>query len=138
MIAPKKFILPDLVSHCSYPLLLNQHCEVVARASEEWLLQEANFSEARRTIFYGLKAGELTAACYPHADAFHLQVASDFMGYLFTLDDWSDQFNARDTHGLADNVMSALHDPSGFQTDKAAGKLAKWYVSGFLTAVVVA
>ena len=128
MIAPKKFVLPDLVSHCTYPLLLNQHCDRVARASEQWLLREANFSDARRDVFYGLKAGELTAACYPYADAYHLQVASDFMSYLFTLDDWSDQFNARDTHGLGHNVMSALRDPFAFETDKAAGKLAKWYV----------
>ncbi|OBZ72574.1 Alpha-muurolene synthase [Grifola frondosa] len=106
---PSKFILPDLISHCSYPLRISPHRMQVCRASEAWIV------------------GELTAACYPDADAFHLQVASDYLNFLFTFDDWSDEFDAANTHGLADCVMNALHDPEGYQTDKAAGKLAKCF-----------
>ncbi|KAI0635875.1 terpenoid synthase [Trametes polyzona] len=121
----RRFILPDLVSHCQYPQRINQYASEVARASERLLLDEAKFSKDRREAFLGLRAGELTAACYPDADADKLQVASDFMNFLFTLDDWSDEFNAEDTYGLAECVMRALDDPAGFETDKAAGKLAK-------------
>lgn len=123
--APRRFILPDLVSHCPYPQRLNQHAATVARASESWLLAEADFSATRREAFLGLRAGELTAACYPDAETDQLQVASDFMNFLFTLDDWSDEFDAADNYGLAQCVMCALDDPTGFQTSKAAGKLAK-------------
>ncbi|KAL7279160.1 hypothetical protein ACG7TL_007000 [Trametes sanguinea] len=123
----RKFLLPDLVSHCPYPLRSNIHGTTVARTSESWLLAEADFFPERRAAFLGLRAGELTAACYPDADAQHLQVASDFMNFLFTLDDWSDDFSAEDTYGLADCVMRALQDPLGFQTDKVAGKLAKCF-----------
>lgn len=125
--APTSFVLPDLVSHCTYPLRLNPNWSRVSRKSEQWLLQEANFSEAKKSTFMGLQAGELTSACYPDAEEFELQVTADFMGYLFTLDDWSDQFDAHDTYGMAECVMHALHDPKGFQSDKAAGILANSY-----------
>ncbi|KAI0775257.1 terpenoid synthase [Trametes elegans] len=128
---PRKFTLPDLVSHCPYSTRSNEHGAQVARASEAWLLADANFTAERREAFLGLRAGELTAACYPGADEEHLQVASDFMSFLFTLDDWSDEFNAEDTYGLAECVMRALNDPTGFETDKAAGKLAKSFFARY-------
>lgn len=82
---PTSFILPDLVSDCQYPLRINAHCFDVARTSEKWLLEAANHSERKRAAFMGLKAGELTASCYPDADAFHLRVCVDFMNYLFNV-----------------------------------------------------
>ncbi len=89
------------------------------------MLADANFSPTRRPAFLRLLAGELTAACYPDTDATRLRVSADFMNFLFTLDDWSDEFSAEDTYGLAECVMRSLHDPEGFETGKAAGKLAK-------------
>ncbi|KAH8100789.1 isoprenoid synthase domain-containing protein [Cristinia sonorae] len=127
------FILPDLVGHCTYPLHLNPNWYAVSRQSEQWLLKDANFSEKKRSVFLGLKAGELTSACYPNADPFCLQVTADFMGYLFTLDDWSDDFSIDDTYGLAECVMNALRDPVGFQTDKAAGILAKDFFGRYVS-----
>lgn len=127
------FVLPDLVSHCIYPRNLNPNWFPVSRGSEQFLLSEANFSPEKHAQFMGLHAGELTSACYPFCDAFHLQVAADFMGYLFTLDDWSDGFDRNDTHGLANCVMDALRDPHGFQTDKAAGILAKDFFSRYVS-----
>ncbi|KAI0749320.1 terpenoid synthase [Daedaleopsis nitida] len=125
------FALPDLLSDCPYPLRCNAHCEAVARASEAWMLADANFSPRRRDAFLGLLAGELAAACYPDTDAPRLRVAADFLNFLFTLDDWSDEFSAEDTYGLAECVMRALWDPEGFATDKAAGRLAKSFFSRF-------
>ncbi|THH29426.1 hypothetical protein EUX98_g4770 [Antrodiella citrinella] len=119
------FIMPDLVDHCTYPQHLNRNWFEVSRQSERFLLEYANFSQKKRCTFLGLKAGELTSACYPNADTYYLQVTADFMGYLFTLDDWSDDFGVDDNCNLAECVMNALRDPSGFQTDKAAGILAK-------------
>jgi hypothetical protein len=123
--APTKFILPDLVSHCKYPLLLNKFCDPVARASERWLLEGANHSERRAAKFMGLKAGELTAACYPNADEFGLRVCVDFMNWLFNMDDWLDEFDVEGTLGMRDCIMRTMKDPRRFRTDKAAGKLAQ-------------
>jgi hypothetical protein len=129
----ESFLLPDLVSHCTYPLRLSAHCHGVARASEQWLLTGANHNDARTKAFMGLRAGELTAACYPDTDAFHLRVCSDFMNYLFNLDDWLDEFDVARTNGMAACCIGAMRDPFTFQTDKAAGKMTKSYDSYPLT-----
>ncbi|TFK33445.1 isoprenoid synthase domain-containing protein [Crucibulum laeve] len=119
------FILPDLVSHCTYPLHVNPNCDPMARESERWLLEAANHSEKRRVAFLGLKAGELTASCYPNADSFHLRVCDDFMNYLFNLDDWLDEFDVEDTNGMADCCIGSMRDPINFETDKRAGRMTK-------------
>ena len=80
----------------------------------------------KRREFKDLKAGSLVAMCYPDADKGRLRICTDYMNYLFKLDDWSDEFDAKDIDSMRDCVMSALRDPFGFQTDKAVGKLAKW------------
>ena len=123
--SPRSFILPDLFSYCRYPLGMNVHCASVARASEKWLLKDANFTVRRQAAFRRLHAGELAAMCYPNADATRLRDVADFLNLLFTLDDWSDEFTDQDTVGLAGSVMSAFRDPEAFDTQKAAGKLAK-------------
>ncbi|KAH7928123.1 terpenoid synthase [Leucogyrophana mollusca] len=130
--APTKFILPDLVTDCTYPLRLNPSCYKVARAAERWLLRGAHLSEARATKFMGLKAGELTAACYPDTDAFHLRVCSDFMNWLFNMDDWLDEFDVADTWGMRECCISAFRDPINFQTDKLGGKMSKSFFRRFI------
>lgn len=122
---PTQFILPDLVSHCTYPLSVNDNCYLVARSSEKWLLKGANHKPRRAAKFMGLKAGELTAACYPEADEFSLRVCVDFMNWLFNMDDWLDEFDVGGTVGMRECVMGAMKDPFNFKTDKAAGKLAQ-------------
>lgn len=122
------FILPDLVSHCPYIPRNNKHCDAQARLSEEWFLEIAQHSEKKRIAFMGLKAGELTASCYPDANADRLRVCDDFMNYLFNLDDWLDEFDVNDTNGIRDCCLGAMRNPNEFQTDKKAGILTKWYV----------
>lgn len=122
------FILPDLVSDCHYPLRLSPDCYNVARASEQWLLQGARLVEPRVTKFMGLKAGELTASCYPDADAFHLRVCSDFMNWLFNMDDWLDEFDVTDTWGMRESCIGAFRDPIHFETSKLGGLMSKSWV----------
>jgi hypothetical protein len=124
---PDHFILPDLVGHCSYALRLNLYCDPMARQSERWLLKFAKHSRDKQIKFMGLKAGELTAACYPDTDSFHLRVCDDFMNYLFNLDDWLDEFDVNDTYGMRDCCIGAMRDPQGFKTRKRAGLLTKQY-----------
>ncbi|EAU85264.1 terpene synthase [Coprinopsis cinerea okayama7 len=129
---PKSFILPDLVNDCPFPLRVNPLCDEVGRLSEQWFLRHANYSPPRAVAFMALKAGELTAACYPDADAFHLRVSDDFMNFLFNADDWLDDFDIEDTYGLANCTVRALRDPVNFITDKRAGLMTKSYFSRFL------
>ena len=82
----------------------------------------------------GLQAGELTAYCYNNCTSGRLRVVSDFMNYLFHLDDISDGYLARDAEGLADLVMNAFEWPDDFRPlrcqpngvqENSAAKLAR-------------
>jgi hypothetical protein len=121
--APKTFILPDLVSHCHFPLTYHPDGDEVAEQSDRWLdLGCPELSPKKRKALYGLKAGELTAYCYPTCDKEHLRVVSDFMNYLFHLDNISDGMMKSDTDVLADMVMNALWLPEEYRPTHAPGK----------------
>lgn len=80
-----KIILPDLVSHCDFEIRINPHRKHAAAASKEWLFQGDQLPEKKRQKYHGLKAGLLTAMCYPDAGYAQLRVCSDFMNcQLFT------------------------------------------------------
>jgi hypothetical protein len=117
--------LPDLVSHCTFPQRLNAFCEPVAAQSEAWMIEGAHFSDKRRRRFQGLKAGLLTAMCYPDCGEEELRVVSDFMNYLFNLDDWTDEFDVDSTKRMADCVMNVLYHPEMHTADSIPGKMAK-------------
>jgi hypothetical protein len=132
---PTGFVLPDLVIDSHYPLRLNPHCYPVSRASEQWLLNGARLVEPKITKLMGLHAGELTAACYPDADAFHLRVCSDFLNWLFNMDDWLDEFDVDGTREMRECYIAAFRDPVNFQTDKLGGKMCKSCVDFILSQI---
>jgi len=122
------FILPKLFTHCTYPLRTNPGCADAARASEQWLLNGAKFSASKREEFFGLKAGELAASCFPHAHPYRLRVCCDVINYLFNLVHWIREFGSLDLFSVADCVLDAMVDPEGYKTNRIAGIMAKEYV----------
>ncbi|KAL0946496.1 hypothetical protein HGRIS_012714 [Hohenbuehelia grisea] len=121
--APTSFILPDLVSHCTFPLIYHPQGDEVALESVTWLDTSCpDLNEKQRKALWGLQAGELTAFCYPTCTAERLRVVSDFMNYLFHLDNISDGMMTRETDVLADSVMNALWFPEQYAPTSAPGK----------------
>ena len=138
---PDHFILPDLVSHCDFPLAYHPHGDDVAAESVRWLDEGCpELSPKARKALYGLQAGELTAYCYPFCSTERLRVVSDFMNYLFHLDNISDGMMHTGTEELADTVMNALWFPDRYMPttecaggaqpaeEASAGKLAREWV----------
>lgn len=150
---PSSFILPDLVSHCDYPLTYHVNGDEVAKQSVKWLDSSCpSLSPKKRRALYGLQAGELTAFCYNTADKERLRIVSDFMNYLFHLyvshirfqftqlipsvcrDNISDGMMTRETNTLASSVMNAFWHPEAFTPTEDcpeelnAAKLAREYV----------
>ena len=120
---PAHFILPDLVSHCPWPLIYHSHGDEIAFESVRWLDTNCpDLNLKQRRALYGLQAGELTAYCYPTCTSERLRVVSDFMNYLFHLDNISDGMMTRETDVLADAVMNALWFPERYKPTKTPGK----------------
>ncbi|KAG2128275.1 isoprenoid synthase domain-containing protein [Suillus clintonianus] len=127
---PSEFIvLPDLLDDCHYPLRVNSHYDMVSRVSEQWLFDEGRLVEPEITKFVGLRAGYLTAACYPDADPFRLRVCSDFMNWSWKIDDRLDEFDVDSALGMRECCISAFRDPINFHTNKTAGKMCKSFFS---------
>ena len=83
---PTSFILPDLVSHCHFPLIYHPNGDAIAHESVTWLDGSCpDLTPKQRRALRGLQAGELTAYCYPTCSSERLRVVSDFMNYLFHL-----------------------------------------------------
>ncbi|KAG2341925.1 terpenoid synthase [Suillus weaverae] len=130
---PAQFIIPDFVSGCRYPMRLNPHCDSVSRATEQWLCSEAHLVEPESTKYTSLRPGYFASSCYPDADAFHLKVCADFLGWSFKLDDWLeiDRFDVNDAWEVRDCCMSAFRDPVNFQTERYSGKMSKSFFGRF-------
>jgi len=124
---PTEFIIPDFFSNFPYPMQLNPHCYPVSRAHDQWLCSEAHLVEPKTTTYTVLRAGYLASATYPDADAFHLRVCADFLGWSFIVDDWLEfeRSNVNDAWGIRDCCMSALRDPVNFQTERYSAKMCK-------------
>ncbi|ESK90199.1 hypothetical protein Moror_7733 [Moniliophthora roreri MCA 2997] len=121
--APDHFILPDLVSHCTFPLVYHSNGDAIAAESVKWLDTNCpTLNEKRRDALYGLQAGELTAYCYNNCPDHKLRVISDFMNYLFHLDNISDGMMTKDTDVLADSVMNALWFTESYRPTHTSGK----------------
>ncbi|KAI9460024.1 isoprenoid synthase domain-containing protein [Russula earlei] len=116
VLEPSFFVLPDLVSHCSFSLTYHDDGDAIAADSLDWILSfSPHFSQDKVAAMRGLQAGELTAYCYNNCTSPRLRVVSDFMNYLFHLDDVSDGFLARDAEGLANWVMNAFEWPDDYR-----------------------
>lgn len=121
---PTSFILPDLVSHCQFPLIYHPQGDTVAHESVTWLDTNCpDLNPKQRRALHGLQAGELTAYCYPTCTSERLRVVSDFMNYLFHLDNISDGMMTRETDVLADAVMNALWFPENYKPTQTPGKV---------------
>ncbi|OBZ69189.1 Alpha-muurolene synthase [Grifola frondosa] len=135
--SPDQFILPDLIGHCHFPLAYHPDGDTIVRSSAQWLDHGCpELTPKKRAALYALKAGELSAYCYPHCNDERLRVVSDFMHYLFHLDDISDGLMWKGTEKLSDVVMNAVWFPDMYMPttcpDKvqpfeevSAGKLAR-------------
>ncbi|KAG5352979.1 Alpha-muurolene synthase [Termitomyces sp. Mn162] len=120
---PTSFILPDLVSHCTYPLNYHLNGDEIAKQSVEWLQSHcSDMSRKGRRALHGLKAGELAAFCYHNATSERLRVVSDFLTYLFHLDNISDGMMTQETDVLSDVVMNALWFSDRYMPTTTSGK----------------
>ncbi|KAH9838441.1 isoprenoid synthase domain-containing protein [Rhodofomes roseus] len=119
---------PDLVKSIPFPLRLNPYTRFVSAESDAFIIEYAKFSEKQLTKFIGLNAGLLCGMCYAECEPEQLRVCSDFMSFLFNLDDWSDEFDTTGTKGLEEAVMNTLNHPDTYHSDSAAARTAKsWW-----------
>ncbi|KAG6828179.1 hypothetical protein H0H92_008910 [Tricholoma furcatifolium] len=122
-----KIILPDLVSHCTFKKHVNRHRKQITTETKRWLFTGGNLTGKKRDAFHGLKAGLLTAMCYPDAAYPQLRVCNDFLTYLFHLDNLSDDMDNRGTRSTANVVLNSLYHPQTYRCGTRVGKMTRDY-----------
>jgi hypothetical protein len=120
-----KFLLPDLVSHCTFDIHISRHRKQITAETKKWLFKGDNLQGKVRDKFHGLKAGTLSAMCYPDAGCPQLRVCNDFLTYLFHLDNLSDDMDNRSTKATADVVLNSLYHPHTWRSPARVGKMTR-------------
>ena len=123
----KKFMIPDLVSHCTFMLRVNRHRNQTTAETKKWLFKDGNLLGRKRNSYHGLRAGLLTAMCYPDAACPQLRVCNDFLTYLFHLDNLSDDMDDRGTLSVGNEVLNSLYHPYTWRSPARVGKMAREY-----------
>ncbi|KAF8905261.1 isoprenoid synthase domain-containing protein [Gymnopilus junonius] len=133
--SPKKIVLPDLVSHCTFKLRRSRYRKLITTETKRWLFKDGNLLGKKREAYHGLRCGLLTSMCYPEAGYFQLRVVNDFLTYLFHLDNLSDDMDNRGTHNTADEVLNSLYHPHTWRSSARVGKMTRdFYKRTILTA----
>ncbi|KAG2052387.1 terpenoid synthase [Suillus hirtellus] len=122
---PVGFFLPDLFNDCHYSLRMNPHSHYVSHTSEQWLFSEVHIMKPEIAKFRALHISDFIAFGYPNADVSHLRILSDFLNWVFMVDDYLDDHDINDVRGMHECCISALCNPINFQMEDPAGKICK-------------
>ena len=148
---PGMFVIPDLVSHCTFDHRVHEELPRAVWESKAWMINGSNIarSEKALTSLHGLKAGgpfvnspplcaqcsdlvvssELACVCYPLAPLHKLRVCCDFTVWLFHLDDISDDMDDKNANAIGNEIMTAYHQPHAYDPKTYVGKLTKRFAS---------
>ncbi len=125
-------LLPDLISAIPYAARRNPHTDSVTDASDNWILEKADFSVLQERKFRGIKAGYLSGRSYIDCGPEELRNITDLIGLLFCVDDWSDEFDTAGTKGAVQCIMDTLYHPSTYYSSTVLGIAIHSYVLIFV------
>lgn len=122
-------LLPDLISHCTFHLRIDRNHKLASVESKKWLFNgDPDLDDAARRAFHGLKAGKLAAMCYTNAGYPQLRVCTDFLNWLFHLDNLSDDMDNRGIDNVANVVMNSIHHPHTYRSPARLNRMTKEFV----------
>ena len=106
-----RFILPDLISQCSFTLTSNPHYARCQAESSAWVESFNVFINPRKRLALRLADSELLCAyAYPYADYEALRICCDFVNLLFIIDEISDDQSGSDAKATGDVYLDVLND----------------------------
>ncbi|KIL66894.1 hypothetical protein M378DRAFT_74746 [Amanita muscaria Koide BX008] len=111
------FIVPDMTSHCKYPVHVNPYDEEQSRASIQWLAETIHLSKKEEARYVAVKFGYLISLVIPYADAQRLRISIDWTNYTFWLDDQLEALDVEGNRKAEECCIAAMCDPFQYQTD---------------------
>ncbi|KAJ6494348.1 isoprenoid synthase domain-containing protein [Mycena sanguinolenta] len=118
--------LPDLESHCPFTHRTNRYRKPVSGHTKKWFFNgNTTMLDKQWESFRGLNPTLLAAVCYPEAGFPQLRLCSDFLAYLFFLDNLSDDLDNQDTVSVADLILNSLYHPHTFRSSVRIAVMSK-------------
>lgn len=119
-------ILPDLQSHCTFPLRTSRYRRHLSAETKAWFFRGRDDSYIIQcSTFDGLDSALLAAVTYPDVGYPQLRLCCDFITYLFFLDDLSDELDKKDAKSVADVVLNSLYHPHTYCSTTRISEMAK-------------
>ncbi|KZT04734.1 terpenoid synthase [Laetiporus sulphureus 93-53] len=92
----------DIMKLVPFPIRLSPYTRYTSADSDAFITASANFTEKQRTI-----------------------VSTDFLNFVFNLDDWTDEFDATEMEGLQEAVMNTMRYPENFHSDTVTARITR-------------
>jgi hypothetical protein len=108
---------------------MNRYRKYVSAPTKKWFFKRDNILlDKQWESFRGLKPTLLAAVCYPDVGYPQLRLCSDFLAYLFFLDNSSDELDNHDTISVADLVLNSFYHPLNYQSTVRIAAMSKEFV----------
>ena len=107
---PKSYVLPDLQAICKWRSAFNPHHEEAKAASTKWVQSFGVFKGKKLQFFLAGGSELLCSYVYHYAGPEQLRTACDFVNWLFTIDEISDDQGGDGARATGSTVLRALKD----------------------------
>ncbi|KIJ56930.1 hypothetical protein M422DRAFT_149352 [Sphaerobolus stellatus SS14] len=116
------FQLPNLFSHCKFPLRYHLNGDNIASESDDWYRNGfPTFPPQQEARLSALLASNVAASIYDDAENQHVRAACDLMNLILLYGDFTDDLASQENQAIADAVADIFHEPSasfpGFEND---------------------
>lgn len=118
------FILPDLVPYCTFPLGNNPLHQHIIDECTEWFCKYHN-DRKKRDDFFRTNGTLLACLSFPDAAYPQLRTCSDFLNWLFHLDNLTDDMSDEGTSYIGLDIMNTLRFPERHTPVTREGEMAK-------------
>ena len=108
---PRSYVLPDLLAIVKWKSAFNPHHEEAAAASSKWTLNFGFFSGKKLEFFREGGSELLCSYVYYYAGLEELRTACDFVNWLFTVDEITDDQDGEGARKTGEVLLKAFKDP---------------------------
>ena len=127
IVTPNTYVLPDLQAICKWKWAFNSHHEATKSASTKWVQSFGIFKDKKLQFFLEGGSELLCSYAYPYAGPEQLRTACDFINFLFTIDEISDDQDGDGARKTGNTVLKALKDPN-YDDGNVLCRMTKEYV----------
>jgi hypothetical protein len=104
-------VLPDMISYCNLPRCINPSEVEVASATKQWLLNGGYMAGRALDQFSTNRFPVFASLVFPKASPSHIRVCSDFLSWVYYVDDPGEAMKPEEVKVVADMIFDSFRNP---------------------------